>query len=129
MYGSRIFLPKLALSAQYELLVKLSAHGELRGCVTIESLRQPKNSYSPSTIGTQSHNFLPFEIWSATHVILRDGEKLKVYDIPSQLLIPYNLANYPSRRIEKYTFLNLPVDVRVGDKLYIDAHRQFKQLA
>lgn len=128
MYGSRIFLPKLTLSAQYELLVKLSTHGELRACATIESLRPPRNLYSPATIGTQSHNFHPFEIWSAAHIILRDSEKLKVYDIPQQLLIPYNLANYPSRRIEKYTFLNLPVDVRVGDKMYIASTRQFKQL-
>jgi hypothetical protein len=128
MYGMRIFLPKLSMQGQYELLTRLSAHGQIPSCATIEALRQPKNPYTPATIATQARHFLPFEIWSAAHVLVQENDRLRVYDIPAQFLTPYNLANYPSRRIEKYTFLNLPVDIRVGDKLFV-APRAFKQLA
>jgi len=123
----RIFLPKLSPSAQNELLVRFAKHAPIPSCATIEALRQSKNPFTPTTIATQARHFQPFQIWAAAHVLVHTNDFPRLYDIPAQFLIPYNLANYPSRRIEKYAFLNLPVDIHVGDQLFAPP-RAFKQL-
>ena len=122
MHGSRIFLPKLTLSEQYKILSEIYSHSFIRSCVSIERLKYPKNMYTPSTVYTQACHFYPFELYTAAHVIMRDNGQ--IYDIPSNFLIPYNLGNYPSRRVEKYTLLNLPSDLHVGDKIYIHAKHE-----
>lgn len=116
----RIFLPKISSAAQYKVMMDAYAHGRLPYCVTIERLKQPRNPFTPATIYTsQTHPFTPFQLFHTTHMIVREHSHYRVYDIPAQFLIPYNLANAASRRIERYTFLNLPVDVRVGDAIFV----------
>ena len=116
----RIFLPKMSAAAQYKVMMDAYTHGHVAGCVTIERLKQPRNFHSPSTIYThQTHSFAPFQIFHAAHMIVREHSHYRVYAIPTQFLIPYNLANAASRRVERYTLLNLPVDVRVGDQIFV----------
>lgn len=116
----RIFLPKMSSAAQYKVMMDAYAHGRITSCVTIERLKQPRNPYTPATIYTsQTQSFAPFQLFHAAHVIVHEHDHYRVYDVPSQFLIPYNLANYVSRRVERYTFLNLPVDVRVGDQIFV----------
>ena len=116
--AQRIFLPKMSAAAQYKVM--MDAYAARVGCVTIERLKQSRNPYTPATIYTlQTHSFMPFQIFHAAHVIVREQSHYRVYEIPTQFLIPYNLANAASRRVERYTFLNLPVDVRVGDAIFV----------
>ena len=116
----RIFLPKLTSSAQNKVMMDAYATGRITSCVMIERLKQPRNPYTPATIYTsQTQFFAPFQIFHAAHIIVREHNHYRVYDIPTQFLIPYNLANAPSRRVERYIFLNLPVDVYVGDQIFV----------
>ena len=116
----RIFLPKMSPAAHYKLMMDAYSHGCVTGCVSIERLKQPRNLYYPMTIYTlQTQSFAPFHIFDATHMLVREQGHYRIYNIPTQYLLPYKLANYASRRVEHNVFLNLPADVRVGDQIFV----------
>lgn len=128
----RIFLPKMSSASQYKVMMEAYSHGQITNCVKLEQLKPSRNPYTTATIYTlQTHSFAPFQIFHAAHMIVREHSHYRVYDIPTQFLIPYNLANAISRRVERYVFLNLPVDVRVGDQIFVGGtgHRALKALA